>query len=168
MNSYICRSCGQQHSDLPTVYGADAPALLETIPANEREARAEINDDLCMIDEQHFFIRGRIEIPILNSDEHFCWLVWVSLSEQNFVRTCELWERIGREKEPPYFGWLQNSLPFYPDTLSLKTNVHTRAIGARPFVQLEPTDHPLAIEQREGITWERVQYFAEKILHGES
>jgi hypothetical protein len=31
----------------------------------------------------------------------------------------------------------------------LKTNVHTRARGLRPTVELEPTDHPLAVEQRE-------------------
>ncbi|MGW1264432.1 DUF2199 domain-containing protein [Streptomyces drozdowiczii] len=33
-------------------------------------------------------------------------------------------------------------------TLNLKTRVHTRPVGDRPFVELEPTDHPLAIEQR--------------------
>jgi hypothetical protein len=166
MASYICRTCGQRHEGLPTVYGPDAPALLDTIPVAERETRTEINDDLCVIDDQHYFIRGRLEIPILNSEEHFCWLVWVSLSENNFVRTCQLWEQAGRDKEPPYFGWLQTSLPFYPETLNLKTRVHTRAVGERPFIELEPTEHPLAIEQRQGITWDRVQYFAENILHG--
>jgi hypothetical protein len=168
MESYICRTCGERHNDVPTVYGSNAPVLWETIPANEREARSEINDDLCVIDNQYYFVRGRLEIPILDSDEHFCWLVWVSLSEKNFQRTCELWEQAGRESELPYFGWLQSSLSFYPDTLNLKTNVHTRVVGERPFIDLEPTDHPLAIEQREGITWERVQYFAEQLLHGEA
>ncbi|MCI4339810.1 MAG: DUF2199 domain-containing protein, partial [Thermoplasmata archaeon] len=39
------------------------------------------------------------------------------------------------------------SLPLYPDTLLLKTHVHTRPIGQRPFVELEPTDHPLSVER---------------------
>ena len=59
--------------------------------------------------------------------------------------------------EEPYFGWLSTSIPGYPDTLNLKTHVHTRAIGIRPFIELEPTNHPLAIEQREGITLQRVE-----------
>jgi hypothetical protein len=166
MDSYICRTCGEKHDGLPTVYGPGAPALWDMLPENKREARGELTDDLCVIDEQHFFIRGRLEIPIIGSDELFCWLVWVSLSEKNFLRTGELWEQLGRENEPPYFGWLQSSLPFYPATLNLKTNVHTRPVGQRPFIELEPTDHPLAVEQRQGITWDRVQYFAEQLLHG--
>jgi hypothetical protein len=35
----------------------------------------------------------------------------------------------------------------------------------RPFIELEPTDHPLAIEQRTGISWERVREIAELVLH---
>lgn len=166
MKNYVCRTCGETHEGIPTVYGPDAPALWERLPENERATRAEINDDLCVIDAQYFFIRGRLEIPIINGDGMFCWLVWVSLSEKNFERTIEMWEQKGRENEPPYFGWLQSSLPFYPETLSLKTNVHTRPVGQRPYIELEPTDHPLAIEQRQGIAWDRIQYFAEQILHG--
>jgi hypothetical protein len=35
----------------------------------------------------------------------------------------------------------------------------------RPYVELELTDHPLAIEQRTGISIERVQEIAECVLH---
>jgi hypothetical protein len=33
-----------------------------------------------------------------------------------------------------------------------------------PYVELEPTDHPLAIEQREGVTLARVVEIAEALL----
>jgi len=39
-------------------------------------------------------------------------------------------------------------------TVNLKTMVHARAVGLRPWLELEPTDHPLAVEQRTGISWE--------------
>ena len=41
--------------------------------------------------------------------------------------------------------------------------VHLRADGIRPYIELEPTDHPLAVEFREGITMERVQEIAEQL-----
>ncbi|MEU3843637.1 DUF2199 domain-containing protein [Streptomyces sp. NPDC028635] len=50
-------------------------------------------------------------------------------------------------------------------TLNLKTHVHTRPIGERPFVGLEPTDRPLAVEQRKGIILDRVRETAEAVLH---
>jgi hypothetical protein len=37
----------------------------------------------------------------------------------------------------------------------------------RGLVELEPTDHPLAVEQREGITFARVPQIAERMLHPE-
>jgi hypothetical protein len=155
------------HDDLPMHYGAAAPALWFLIPEAEREQRCLLSSDQCIIDGKYFFIVGNLEIPVAGVDERFSWDVWVSLSDKNFSRACELWEREGRQSEPPYFGWLSTSLPGYPDTLSLKTMVHTREVGRRPWVELEPTDHPLAVEQREGITLARVQEIAELVLHGQ-
>jgi len=31
-----------------------------------------------------------------------------------------------------------------------------QAARQRPFIELEPTDHPLAVEQRSGITFDRL------------
>jgi hypothetical protein len=166
MLRWRCRCCGEEHEDLPMAYGAPAPALWFTIPEAEREARVLLSPDLCLIDGQHGFIVGNLEIPVHGHDQHFSWDVWVSLSLPNFKRAFQLWEQAGRESEPAYFGWLSTALPGYPDTLHLKTMVHTRAIGRRPRVELEPTDHPLAVEQRQGITLARVQEIAEKVLHG--
>lgn len=64
------------------------------------------------------------------------------------------------------FGWLATRLPYEPDTINLKTMVYIRRVGIRPYIELEPTDHPLAVEQRRGITIGRVQEIAEMILHG--
>lgn len=166
MGGYQCRGCGQYHDELPMHYGSAAPELYFTIPEAEREERALLSSDLCLIDGQHGFIVGNLEIPVLDSPEHFSWDVWVSLSLPNFKRAFQRWEQPGRESEPPYFGWLSTALPGYPNTLHQKTTVHTRAVGRRPFVELEPTDHPLAVEQRQGITLDRVQQIAELVLHG--
>ena len=89
----------------------------------------------------------------------------MSLSEQSFRRIGQLWEQEGREREPPYFGWLQSALPYEPTTLSLKTSVQTSPAGERPIVTLEATDHPLSLEQRHGITVVRVQEIVEAALH---
>ncbi|PWG10623.1 DUF2199 domain-containing protein [Streptomyces sp. V2] len=72
----------------------------------------------------------------------------------------------GRESEKPYFGWLTTELPVYfPGTVDLKTHIHTRPIGERPLVELEPTDHPLAVEQCTGIATDRVREIAEAVRH---
>lgn len=119
-----------------------------------------------MIDKQDFFVRGCLEVPIIGSDEPFIWGVWASLSKQNFEREQRLATNPERTKEQPYFGWLSSRIEIYPDTAALKTNVHTRQIGRRPFIELEATDHPLSQEQQNGITVDRLAQIAEQIRHG--
>lgn len=81
------------------------------------------------------------------------------------LRACELWHSKGREIEPPYFGWQQSALPYESTTLNLKTHLPTMAVGERPVIALEATDHPPSFEQRHGITMARVQQMAEVALH---
>jgi hypothetical protein len=77
-----------------------------------------------------------------------------------------VWNTEGREAERPYFGWLSTELALYSEgTTNLKTNAHTRPVGKRPLIELEPTDHPLAVEQRTGITQDRVREIAMAVLH---
>jgi hypothetical protein len=56
---------------------------------------------------------------------------------------------------------------YTPTTLNLKANVHSQPVGIRPTVELEPTEHPLAVQQRIGIALARVQAIAERGLHSD-
>jgi hypothetical protein len=151
---------------MPMSYGTDAPAYWDPSLAGDESSMLE--QEQCIIKAEHFFVRGRLVIPVTDAvpATEFDWGVWVSLSRDNFTRALSLWTTPGREREQPYFGWLSTELPLYqPSTLSLKTRVHTQAVGQRPLIELEPTDHPLAVEQRTGITLARVQEIAETLLH---
>lgn len=44
----------------------------------------------------------------------------------------------------------------YPDTRNLKCQVHLVSGRQRPWIELEATDHPLSVEMRNGITFERL------------
>jgi len=74
-------------------------------------------------------------------------------------------EGSGLLKEATSRGWFCNRLQGYPDTLNLKTNVILQPYPHRPRIELEPTDHPLAVEQREGITVARLQEILEANEH---
>ncbi|MEU1951200.1 DUF2199 domain-containing protein [Nocardia rhamnosiphila] len=161
---FRCSCCGAHHPELPMSYTTDAPAVWD--PAFATADDCLLSSDQCVIRAQHYFVKGLIEIPVIDSDETFSWAVWVSLSSENYSRVTDLWNTAGREAEKPYFGWLTTDLSVYsPTTLDLKTRLHTRPVGERPFIELEPTDHPLAVEQRTGITRDRVRDIAEAMLH---
>jgi hypothetical protein len=89
----------------------------------------------------------------------------VSLSEASYLEWIKCYESDKRSHIGPFFGWLNAWVKPYPDTISLKANVHLRDDGIRPFIELQPTDHPLAIEQRVGITVERVAELYAEMMH---
>lgn len=166
-DTFRCASCGQVHAGPVFAFAAPAPLAWEALPAAERREPSVLDGELCVIRGTDFFIRGLIEIPVIGSDQVFAWNVWSSLSKANFDRAVQMWDRPERVSEPPYFGWLANDLAMaYPTTLNLKLNVHSRELGRRPFLEVKPTDHPLALEQRNGISLERVHQINARILHG--
>ncbi len=136
-----------------------------TLPEAERKGRVFLTADTCVIDDEYFFIRGCLEIPVLESDIPFAWGVWVSLSEENFFHFQDLMHVDMRSQHGPFFGWLCSPPKPYPDSTNLKAMAHLRDHGVRPYIALEPTDHPLALEQRDGITTERVAEIYEIMVH---
>ncbi len=165
-DGFRCASCGQWHDGLPLSYGSDRPAEWYDVPADRIEADVLLSSDQCVIADRFYFIRGVLEIPVIGTGETFGWGVWVSLSEDNFDKQHEMWNIEGRETQlPPMFGWLSTELPVYPSTLHLKTNLHTRPVGVRPLIEVEATDHPLSVEQRNGMTLERVKQIASELMH---
>jgi hypothetical protein len=126
----------------------------------------ELGSETAVLDGQHYFLRGRIEIPIQGHAEPFVWGAWITMGKADFERALLHWDTPGREGLlEPVVGYLSSVLPTYPDTLNLLGRIHMRPVGVRPAIELEPTDHPLAVEQRMGIAWSRVEEIAAHVLH---
>ena len=159
--SYVCSCCGQTHEDLPDL-AFDKPAYAHDVPEKQRAERVRIDDDFCVVDEQHYFIRGLIEIPLQGQTETFGIGAWVSQKPENFWTYVEHFDsaEIG-----PFFGWLSNDFTFGGvSTLHLKTMVHFQGKGLRPKIELEPTDHPLAMAQQAGLSLGEAWSFVHEYL----
>jgi hypothetical protein len=135
------------------------------VPMEELEQRIVFTPDQCVIDGKDFYLRGRILVPVTGLDEPFVWGVWAEVSPTNFVRTNELWTVEGREAEPAFPGWLNTQLPVFGETFNLELSVQTQGVGKRPHFTVVDEEHPLAVEQRNGITMQRVEEIAERMLH---
>jgi len=165
-DSYLCDRCGERHEGLPFSYGVDAPVHWSDEYATRDDS--VLDQEICIVRNEHFFVKGIVYLPVRDADQDFEWTVWVSLSRANMTRALDLWTTEGRESEPAYFGWLSTELSavYGQTTVNLKTHVHTRPVGTRPLIFVEPDDHPLYAEQQQGITRARVREIAEIVLHG--
>lgn len=167
-SGYICGTCGRVHEDVPMSFAADFPDMYSNMNRDDRDARAIIGSDQCVIDQKWFFIRGCLEIPIIGYNESFLWGLWVSVREETYDQISENWEVRSREtRQGPFKGRIANSVSVYPETLNLKCEILIRPVGTRPLFRLEEAQHTLAIEQQSGITRNRALELVSLLLHQE-
>lgn len=161
-----CPCCGVKHAGLfdlacsrPDHWprGEDARPNWEVLYAKKRFADNILTEDFCILDGEHFFVRCLLKLPIVGKpDDCFGYGIWSTLSRANFESYVDTFDDRKQDRLGPWFGWFSNQLKGYPDTLHLKCQVWPQAGRERPLVELEATQHPLAVEQREGINFDRV------------
>ena len=165
--SWTCATCGESHEDIPLSFAADYPDNYANLSVEEREQRAVAGSDQCIIDDNQFYIRGCLEIPLIENDGVFLWGLWASVWKDNYLEIAECWEEQGRENaHGPYLGRLGNSLAVYsPGTMNLRLSIKLRPIGERPLFIVEDPDHPLGLAQRNGMTHQQVQDLVSALMH---
>jgi hypothetical protein len=159
--SWICPCCGSAHSGVFDL-ACSKPDFWQG--SEEQKPNSEVlyssnilTQDFCILDSQHFFVRCVLPLPIIGAtDQHFGYGVWSTLSEKNFKLYVDTFDSGQQGDLGPWFGWFSNQLKGYPDTRNLKCQVHPRAERKRPWIELEDTAHPLAMEQQQGITFDRL------------
>ncbi len=163
---FKCSSCDEIHVGIPSL-GSKAPNYYFSIPEIELKERVFLTSDTCIIDKENFFIRGCLEFPVNGYSEIFSFGAWVSLSEENFKKYLDLIDKEIRDQEPPMFGWFSSWVwPYYEDTEDIKSRIHFRNHGIRPYIELEPTKHTLALAQTNGISAQDLIKIYEYYIHG--
>ena len=166
-DEFQCATCGAVHKGPPFDYSAPAPDPWLLIAEEDREG-GKLTDDLCWIQvhgEDHFFVRGLIPIPVLDSPRMFNWGVWAAIAPTDFRRVIDTWDDVGRAKEPPFPGCLATDPAVYPESLGIELSVQLQGRNDRPTFIVTESDHPIAADQRNGITVGRVKEIAETLLH---
>lgn len=171
-----CGACDEWHTGPCLDFGYDAPYYWTKAHAemsrkfmlfpswSSKNPKTFLDEDFCAIDDEHFFVRGLIHLPIMGAAETFRWGVWGSLSRDNFVTLQKMNDDPKRVELPEMFSWLSTKIAGYPDTLSLKMYAHIQQPGSRPHFRLQLTDHPLSQEYHHGISPECVKEIMRKGL----
>jgi hypothetical protein len=166
-DGFKCTICQKFHAVEPTSHQSNSPDNYSAIRPAERDVRAVLGTDQCVIDNEQYFLRGVIEIPIIGLDEVFLWGAWARVWQKDYEEMSDFWETPGREKTiGPYKGRLNNNVPTYePETFNLKCTLKIRPVGTRPLFVIEEPEHPLAIDQTQSISMDRVRRIASIVHH---
>ena len=134
------------------------------------------DDDLCVIRPAaddldgaiSYWIRATLDVPIHGADEPYCWGLWVSQSKESFERYAKTFD--GDQSGDGSFGWCPVPMKYYRRSdgswPSLERDVEWFGGNERPKIVLRPSDDQLAIDQRDGISWDKAIEIARITMHG--
>ncbi|KAB1155945.1 DUF2199 domain-containing protein [Tenacibaculum aiptasiae] len=150
-----CNRCETEYNGILLCFGSELPDYYYAIPPNEIKERVELEKSLCVIDKTHFFHRGRVTIPIIDFKEDLYFDIWTSISQENFKIRMDCWNSENRKDFGPYFGWIQNQIPTYENTINIKSIAIEQDAGVIPEIEITEENHQLAIDQKNGITYQK-------------
>jgi hypothetical protein len=159
MPGFQCGVCGRAHDHLPRDIAFRRPDAYFDVPEAERERRIQIDDDLCIIDESDFFIRGILYLPFKDGTGQFGWGVWARVSDYDFRSYLAAWTSDTENLVLPFPGQLASALDPYPGSSGLDLSVALQSGGQRPVFTVVSADHPLGVDQRQGISEEQTHSF---------
>ena len=153
---YRCPSCRETHEGFPAL-AYELPDAIFALSTDERQARAVMSSDLCILDDARYFIRCVLAVPVQDYDEDFEYGPWVELSAEDFGRY-SVWFNLGVSP-----GWhaadgrIANAFPASAETtLGLACRIELPdADDQRPSVRVCDEAHPIHDEQNQGMPVKR-------------
>lgn len=130
----FCATCGGRIEGLPRDYAYVLPHCIWDLTPEEEARRARYTTDFAVLDDQRFFVRGLLPVP-LEGGEEFRYGVWLEVSELDFHRIRRAWRDPRAYEALRFQARLANAIrPWGDRTLGLPVEVGTRQAGLRPYV----------------------------------
>lgn len=159
-----CACCGGEHQGLME-FARRRPCAWPSERVVSPETGVYVNDsnflnlDVCVMDAKIFHIRGTLPLPIVGADGRvFSLGVWATLSGEDFDTYATTFSE-DQSQLGPWSGALANNLPGYPPSMELGCEIGLQPLGKRPTFHLAPSDHPLAVHQRDGVSFDEILEF---------
>ena len=158
---YVCQCCGQAHDGLPLDVAFAKPGAYFALKTRQQKAKCELTEDVCVLAQKRFFIRGCLPMPLLETGSVFVWGLWAEVTPHVFERYQQLSETDGTQQLPSRGALSVEREPLLRGMDQLPVMIRFGAANQRPTFLLQPSNHWLCRDQQNGITLHRLQ----EILH---
>jgi hypothetical protein len=160
---FVCSVCGEHHDERLLDIRLGLPHDIHVLDDDARARRAWLADDFAVLDDERFFVRGLLELPIPGLDDRFAYGTWLEVSMADFQELMRRWH--DEEQFAAVECTLANELEPYRATVGLRATLRATAPDRLPAVELAAAPHELVRAQRAGITVDRSDELAAAVLH---
>lgn len=159
-----CACCGEPAPVSALELSFRLPDEVFQLSKAERDARCRLSSEYIVLNDNRFFIRALIPLPVHGRVEPYHIGIWAEVSEKNFFRALALSSKPAQASTPPIPARLANQLPFHESSMGLSLTLQLTGPDTVPEVQLRPCKHTLYAEQSNGIDEARVLQYAQPVL----
>ncbi len=152
---YRCPDCRDIHDGLPDLCFALPDAIFELDP-EQRQARALVSSDLCVLDDERYFIRCVLEVALADHTDVFAYGLWAEVKARDFNRYAVYYNTEAPATASQFEGAIANRLPLTEETLELACAISlSNEEGMRPALRVLNASHSLHGEQETGVELSR-------------
>ena len=150
---YRCPACSEIHQGFPAL-AYQLPDPIYALTADERDARAIISSDLCILDDRRHFVRCVLSVDVNGYDEQLEFGPWVEIDRNAFSRYSVWFNLAASPGWSQVKGKLANAFPAQEQTtLGLSCClILPDTDDERPTVKIMDPKHPLFDDQAAGIS----------------
>jgi Uncharacterized protein conserved in bacteria (DUF2199) len=134
---YQCSTCGHWHEERPTSFRFPLPDVVAALDDNQRRRRVKSGPEQCILDDEHFFILGNLDLHVVGTNEIIRWTAWATRAELLAYRIYLAEEKAKAYDSPELLDDMKTS---DPEALSLMTDdIETFMLRVRDRIL---RDHP--------------------------
>jgi hypothetical protein len=160
---FVCSVCGEHHDERLLDIRLGLPDVIHALDTDARMQRAWLADDFAVLDDERFFVRGLLELPVPGLEDRFAYGTWVEVAMSDFQQLMRHWH--DEEQFAAVRCTLANELEPYRGTVGLRATLRATAADRLPAVELSDAPHELVSAQRHGISVRRSDELAAAVLH---
>jgi hypothetical protein len=160
---FVCSVCGEYHEERMLDIRMGLPDTIHALAEEERAARTWLADDFAVLDDDWFYVRGLLELPVPELESRFAYGAWLEVTRRDFTKLQKRWH--DPKQFEPLTCFLANELKPYEGTLGLEATLRPVSETKLPSVELADAPHELVREQRDGISVRRADELAAVVLH---
>lgn len=163
MKEFLCKKCGEYHN-LDTLLEFPQPEVISKITSGElKQDLRVIAKSAFVINNEYLLLESELLLEILDYEDDFEMLVWVEISNKEFVSKREEFEKFDEVK---LLGKLNGYLPFYEGTYDLPVEIMIEtAKDELPKIVDIKKENEFRSDFIKGITLEKVQKVLTRLNH---
>lgn len=144
-----------QTNELALDIAMKLPDVLWQMDYQTKYIHSRFNDDFATMDEEHYYLRVVLEVPLSYEPTSFVWGIWVEVTKDVHDQYLAAFQE-SAESLPALTGTIANDIPFYPEAFGQEVSIafHNET---RPNVIVLDKETSLGKDQSQGLTLERHQ-----------